>query len=394
MIIREWNKSDDFLLGSQNGAVLEEADIIEAHRFLYLFFKEEDLMNHKMKIENPPGTYLFGKAIQINLSISKGENQDNVNTPRFIRGTTNSSFIMVNMYIYDTIFDRSIMNIRDAEFTLINSLTTANINEYGMKKVMSIGFNFYDKDFRDKEDIKDAIRSTINASAPYIPDPIYYTPQHQYVLDDEIYCLSETDTTVIHRGTELIDDFTNVSVMNMAMMDTLEPKLKNKLAEIRVLNETAYSGVSMYDQTLLSETLLYQDFESMQHGYTYIYDTNMGFNIIRNANCYTPFKKYRFEEVMVGDLNRTMFNIRQHANAVEKKFGPVRMMFTPLFYGDKTDVFFKDYTIEHQPTIKEQMNIDNGNKVKTELSNIVRDADQFNDEINIEEDVGGYYDGL
>ena len=182
--------------------------------------------------------------------------------------------------------------------------------------------------------------------------------------------------------------------MNMAMMDTLEPKLKNKLAEIRVLNETAYSGVSMYDQTLLSETLLYQDFESMQHGYTYIYDTNMGFNIIRNANCYTPFKKYRFEETMVGDLNRTMFNIRQHANAVEKKFGPVRMMFTPLFYGDKTDVFFKDYTIEHQPTIKEQMNIDNGNKVKTELSNIVRDAEQFNDEINIEEDVGGYYNGI
>lgn len=390
-----WNDSKDLISGDfTESYLLKEANILEAHRFIYLFFDKDTLENHKLGLQNPPGTRIYGKAIQINLSVTKGLN-NNYDIPPFLRGSDNSTYMIIGMYVYDTIFDRSILNIQTAEFTLLNSMVSSTTNEYNLRKSMSNGINLYEKDIRDKPDIKDLISAKVYAQAPSIPEPMYYTMTHQELGMDEIYCLTDLETSVVHRGNELIDEFTKVSVMDSSLLDTLEPRLRAKLVEIKSMNmRPAETGVNMYDQTMLSEWLLYQDFESMQSGYTYIYDTNMGFNIMKNNGGFIPFRKFQFEDKMVGDIERTKDTIIQHAKGVEKKFGSVRMIFTPLYYGDKTDVFFKDYNKDNQPTLKENLNIDSGEKIKNEVSTIVQEAKDEYIQYDLDGDIGDYSDGL
>ena len=68
----------------------------------------------------------------------------------------------------------------------------------------------------------------------------------------ERYCLTALDTTVVHTGNDLVDENTRISVMDTSPMDTLEPRLKAKLYEVRGMNLNPASGVNMYDQTELS----------------------------------------------------------------------------------------------------------------------------------------------
>ena len=391
MKLNVWNQTD-FTNGKEWS--ITESGIIESHRFIYLFFDSGDIINHKEGIINPPGTKIIGKAIQINLSISKG-GSDNLDLAPFVRGSNNSTYMSVSMYVYDTLFDRSITNIRDAQFTLVNSMASSTTNDYDLKKAMTNGVNLYEKDLRDKPEIKDIISFATSSCAPSIPEPMYYTMKQQELDLDEIYCLTALDTTVVHTGNDLVDENTRISVMDTSLMDTLEPRLKAKLYEVRGMNLNPASGVNMYDQTELSNWLMYQDFESMQNGYTYIYDTNMGFNIIRTGKAFLPFAKYQFEDKMLSDIERTKDTIIRHAKTVEKQFGPVRMVFTPLYFGDKTDTYFKDFNPDHQPVIKEKINIDNESKIKTEISTLVNDYEKQQQATEYyEEDIGGYVDGL
>lgn len=390
MKLSNWNDPGDFDLSDMRDNLLQEADIEQAHRFIYLFFNQDDIDNHKRGFKCPQGSLIFGKAIQINLSVSKS-GQDNYDLPVFYRGSRNSTYMTVNMYVYDTIFESSLTNIRNSQFTLINSMGSSSINDYDLKKTMYLGVNFYEKDIRDKPDMKDLISSMLNAQSPSIPEPMYYTETHQQICSDEIYCINSLNTTIMHRGEELIDVNTRISVMNKGMMDSLQAKIKSKLAEVRVLSNTPNSGVNMYDQTLLSEMLLYQDFESMQNGYTYIYDSDLGYNIVKNNSAFIPFRKFQFDEKVVGDLERTMQQVKFHAQNTEKNFGHLRISFTPTYYGDKLDVYFKDYNKENQPVIKESLSIDNGSKIKTEMSNIIDDAqNHYEQEQLITNELEGY----
>lgn len=396
MKLGSWNDPGDFNLNASSG-MLSSANIIEANRFIYLFFDDNVIYNYKNGISNPPGTPLYGKAIQVNLSLSKG-GQQNIELPPFLRGSDNSTYMVISMYVYDTIFDTNITNIHSAEFTLINSMVSSTTNEYTLNKAFCNGFNFYDKDIRDKPEIKDLIERSIYVQAPSIPEPMFYTMYQQEVELDELYSLTSMDTVIVHRGVDLIDDNTRISVMNSKMLDTLEPMIRSKLAEVKAMSRNpSVTGVNMYDQLILSESLLYQDFESMQSGYTYIYDSNMGFNILKNSGSFMPFKKYQFEDSLVGNLERTMNRIKEHAKDVEKKFGSVRMVFTPMYFGDKTDVYFKDYNPDNQPIIKDKLNIDNGNKIKSEMSCLINDGREMlnnQNEYYNDEELGGYEDGL
>ena len=67
-------------------------------------------------------------------------------------------------------------------------------------------------------------------------------------------------------------------------------------------------------------------------------------------------------------------------NQIEREHGPVRLMFTPLYFGDKLDVVFKDYNSNNQPILKNNVNIDNESKIKNEISTEIFDAQQFQEE--------------
>ena len=72
--------------------------------------------------------------------------------------------------------------------------------------------------------------------------------------------------------------------------------------------------------------------------------------------------------------------IKFHCRQIEREHGPVRLMFTPLYFGDKLDAVFKDYNPENQPILKNNVNIDNESKINNEISTEIFDAQQFQEE--------------
>lgn len=375
MKLNVWSKPTRYL--SERGYEYEESGLLETQRFIYLFFDENAIENHKLKREIH-GNLIYGKAIQINLSVSHG-GSDNIDLPPWVRGSDNSTYITCGMYIYDTIFENSITNIYSAKFILNDSLLTSTTNDYDIRKAMLNGTNIYSKDIRDKPEKKSIITSQIYEYAPNIPDPLYYTVRHQEVVEGDMYCLTNIDSVIEHEGKDLYDTDTRISVMNMTLIQTLEPQMKKKIYDLQSQIKNSCHGIKMYDSTELSDLLLYQDFESMQNGYTYIYDTNAGANIVQTSKSYLPFRKYQFNDKLQFELERTLESIKNHAKLIEKEFGPVRIHFTPLYFGDKTDTYFKDWRMDNQPTLNDKMDIDNGFKVQNSISNAISDYELDND---------------
>lgn len=376
MKLNVWSKPSKFLC--ERGYEYDEAGLIETHRFIYLFFDQNALDNHNNKT-TIKGQQIYGKAIQINLSVSKGGN-DNIDLPPWVRGSNNSTYMTCGMYIYDTIFETDITNIYSARFILNDALVSSTTNDYDIKKAMTNGTNIYCKDIRDDQNKKDAISSNIYEFAPNIPDPIYYTIRQQEIVEDDAFCLTSLNTIVEHEGNELYDQDTRVSVMNMTLIATLEPKMKQKIYDLQAQIHKSDYGIKMYDSTELSNELLYQDFESMQNGYTYIYDTNEGVNIVRTAKSFIPFTKYQFKDKLQYDLERTLIAIKNHARDIEQEFGPVRLHFTPLYFGDKSDVYFKDWKKDNQPTLCDKLDVDNGFKVQNSITDQLNDYSEYDDD--------------
>ena len=362
-----WNNPGKWI--TERGNRFDEANIIDAHRFFYMFFSNEDIEDFKMKREDPKKIY-YGKAIQINLSISKG-GKDNIDIVPWIRGSENSTYMTIGMYIHDVVCEKSISNYGPAKFILNESMVSSTLNDYDIRKSMVNGANIYSKDIRDKEDKKYILSSMIMDSAPSIPDPMFYTMRQEELYEDDLYCLTSLDVVVTHVGQELFDEVTSISIMDISEMDTLEPLMRSKIYALRNSMKISDYNVNMFDSTELSKCTLYHDFMSMQHGYTYIYDTNLGVNVVKNKRSYTPFTKYQFNDKLQFDIMSTLDMIKLYAKDLEKDLGPVRLTFTPLYYGDKVDAFFKDWKIDNQPVIKKQVGIDNGSKVQNEISDIL-----------------------
>ena len=370
-----WSKPDKWL--AEIGYDLGQADILEAHRFIYLFFDQNAIDNHNLK-NTVKGELIYGKAIQINLSITKG-GKENFDIMPWMRRCDNSTYMTATMYTYDTVFETDITNIYSAKFILNEAIISSTMNDYNTSKAMLCGENYYSKDFRNNDTKKELISRFVNVNASEIPDPIYYTIRHQELCEGDYYSLNSIGTVIEHEGKELYDDNTRVSVMNMSLIATLEPRMKKKIYDVRHQVRSSDYKLNTYDQTQLSEDLLYTEFETMQHGYTYIYDSQAGINIVSSEMVngkivkrtgYLPFKNYQFNDKLQDDIERTLRMIQNHAKEVESQFGSVRLHFTPLYFGDKTDIYFKDWKADHQPVLKDKVDIDNSFKLTNELATI------------------------
>lgn len=378
MKLSNWNKSDSFM--SDEERILKESNILEANRFIYLFFDDIDILYEKNKIKNGyEDKNYIGKAILVNTSISKGICTDI--TPLFTAdiNSNNISSMLMNMYIFDVVIPNSMKNVKEGMFILSNSISSCTLNDYDLRKNISCGSSFYSKEIRDNEYKKEFLDSRLLMTSPNIPDPKFYTQEHQNQMTGEYYCITSFNVSLRYEGNELIDDFTTVSIMNMNAMDTMIPQLRDKIYKVRYDNE--HSDKNLCDPTELSDLLLYNEVESMQHGFTYIYDTQMGSNILTNGNnTYLPFRKYRFNDEMKTNIERTNNNIIDYCRYIEQIFGSLRLTITPTYYGDKIDVFFKDSKPENQPVLKNNISIDNETKVVNEISSCL-------DESNIENEL-------
>lgn len=354
---------------------LDQSGIIETKRFLYLFFDSNEIYNYKNGTQNIPGTVILGKAIQVNMALVEG-GRENIDIMPWIRGGNNSTYMVINMYTYDTRFDTNIRNIDNAEFTLVNSIAASSTNDYDLRRCITNGISLYSKDFRD-DDMKKSLFEGDNGLSPGIPEPLYYTMRQQEAEIGDVYSIQALNTVIVHFGFELVDSNTRVAIMDMSDMDTMNLQLRDRMKEIKYMVNSGsnFHDIDMYDTTQLSSEMLYGVLESLQSGYTYIYDTDFGKNIRKTKLSMIPFNKYRMKDEMVANFDRALDTVDLHAKDLEKKFGHIRLTFTPSYRGDKIDVYFKDYKPDHQPVIKNVSNIDSGEKINEEITERLSDFD-------------------
>ena len=364
-----------FFLSDPN---MEQSGIIESKRLIYLFFDTNDLINDREGLISN-GEIIIGKAIQINLALVEGGRR-NIDIMPWIRGSNNSTYMAMNVYTYSTRFETSIRNINSAEFVLENSIASSSTNDYEFKKCMSNGITLYSKEFRE-DPVKKEILSDTTGLSPEIPEPIYYTLRQQEAECGDVYSLASLSTVITHLGFELIDDNTQISILDKCLMDTFNVKIRDRMKEIRyLLNTSSLEDINMYDTTQLSNEMMFNVIESLQSGYIYQYDSQLGRGINTTNKSFLPFSKFRIKDEMKSNLERSIDTVETHAKDLEKRFGSIRLMFTPSYRGDKIDVYFKDYAPDHQPVIKNVTNIDSGNKIDDEITERLIDCDT--DEMN------------
>lgn len=351
---------------------LEESGIIDTKRFIYLFFDSNTIYNYKNNIPNPPGSVILGKAIQVNMSLVEG-GRKNIDVMPWIRGGNNSTYMVINMYTYDTRFDTTIRNIDSAEFTLVNSVACSSTNDYDLKRCITNGISLYAKEFREDEDKKRLFDE--NDLAPGIPEPLFYTLRQQENEMGDVYSIQALTSVIVHFGFELIDPDTRISVLDMNIMDTMDIQLRDRMKEIKYMvnSGSTFNDIEMYDSTQLSSEMMYSVLESLQSGCTYIYDSDEGLGFAKNKLSYIPFQKYRMKDEMASNLQRSMDTVELHGKDLERQFGHVRLTFTPSYRGDKLDIYFKDYNPDNQPVIKNKTEIDSGEKINEEITERISD---------------------
>lgn len=361
-----------------NNPDLRDSGIIATKRFIYLFFDSNALFNDSHNIPEKPGTVILGKAIQVNMCICEGGNS-NIDLMPWIRGGKNSTYMVINMYTYDTRFNTSIRNIDDAEFTLINSIASSSTNDYDMKRCISNGISLYSKELRDVEKIDGDGFGFYDGLSPGIPEPIYYTIRQQETEIGDIYTIQSLRTVIVHFGFELIDTDTRVAILDMKMMDTMDLQMRDRIKAVKYMRNsgTMFDDINTYDSTQLSNEMLYNILESMQSGYTYIYDSDQGIGIGRNKLTTMPFQDLRMQDEMVNQIQRSMDAVEVHGKDLEKHYGHVRINFTPSYRGDKLDIYFKDYKPDNQPVIKNETNIDYEEKINEEITEYTSNFEDF-----------------
>lgn len=297
----------------------------------------------------------------------------NIDIMPWIRGGNNSTYMVINMYTYDTRFDTTIRNIDGAEFTLVNSVACSSTNDYDLKRCITNGISLYAKEFREDEEKKRLFDE--NDLAPGIPEPLFYTLRQQENEMGDVYSIQALTSVIVHFGFELIDPDTRISVLDMNMMDTMNIQLRDRMKEIKYMvnSGSTFNDIEMYDSTQLSSEMMYSVLESLQSGCTYIYDSDEGLGFAKNKLSYIPFQKYRMKDEITSNLQRSMDTVELHGRDLERQFGHVRLTFTPSYRGDKLDIYFKDYNPDNQPVIKNKTEIDSGEKINEEITERVSD---------------------
>lgn len=352
---------------------MEQSGIIECKRLIYLFFDTNDIINDREGLINK-GEVIIGKAIQINLAIVEGGSK-NIDIMPWVRGSNNSTYMVMNVYTYSTRFETTIKDINGAEFVLENAIVSSSTNEYECGRCITNGITLYSKEFRE-DPMKKELLSDMTGLSPEIPEPIYYTMRQQEAECGDVYSLISLPTVVTHLGYELIDDHTQISILDKSLMDTFDLQIRDRMKEIKyMLHTKSLDDINMYDTTQLSNEMMFNVLESLQSGYLYQYDSQLGRNINKTSKSFLPFTKYRIKDEMRSNLERVIDGVEIHAKNLEKEFGNIRLMFTPSYRGDKIDVYFKDYAPDHQPVIKNVTNIDSGNKIDDEITERLADCD-------------------
>lgn len=347
MVLKQWKDITNDINNRFSGSYETSSDIFECQRQIYMFVSKKEL--------EATGRVSAGNAIVVNFCASRGTGDD---LNWLFIGKKNAVITYMNVYNFDVEFFKDISDSSSTVMVLKSAMGSGTIQDFDDKRCFAMSYPIYKVDSGIES--LDMFNNVMETSQ--LPNPKYYTLNHMYERENDmynIYNVSETMTCVL---SELVDGYTKIHFYDIGAYPSMCRRLEGA---VRDISEGSDEKVNPYD---ISNSSLYTKLSAMMEGYGVIYDTHYGINILPTQFSNISMRKYRLESNVRSTLECLRDHITESARRIEEKHGPVRIHYMPFYHADKIQMRLKDYLPTNQPIIGFKQN--NGSEISTKGCNI------------------------
>ncbi len=301
----------------------KNSHLVDRRRFINIFADPDAGFN---------GADTRCRAIQINISTSKAEGVmfDNVVIDRL----SDTTLSYVTVYIYNVELAPGMdlkERFRFSKCELVASKRLDRQVNHTTKEVGSESANLFSKVYANhgKSEWRD-VRGCI-------PDPRYYTSEYEFHYTGDYNpngILGGIDQFFV--GNELLDDETQLIIRKPSDFNTIKDMLfiNDEVENYRLddVNGAASRMIANVNDIIGMDNLV--------NGGVLVYDTQLGKNFVGGSIISKP---YLTDSAAKSEFDELMMAIDSSAKEVEKKFGSIRLMYSPSLLGSKNRIIFKDY---------------------------------------------------
>ena len=340
---------------------INEANIKDRYRKVFVFIDKDELNQFK--------NVKTGKMMLINMSVCYMHSTFYSNYGNYLK-------FCINMYIFNIDFINGYNDKLNAICSLESAYSNSATNDLDKKRYIPEESNMYKffPDLNGKSVTKEILLDFEYNSNNVIPDPRYYTAEHQFLVEgEEPTPLNNTYNILSYRMEELLEKgYSQYVVYPFNQWATFkEQKLRElKKSDIELSNEYAKNS------DLLINSLFSYNSENLIEGLIFSYDSCAGSVNIHKMEKIRPtisFSKYRFPEQIINAIEIEKKNLENSVKIMEEVHGNLLLFYCPFAHGDKLSVKFRDYNIDNQPKIADSEHIDKLYEMNSIINETVND---------------------
>lgn len=344
--------------------ILKSSGIIEHYRKLFLFIDRREFINTKNVIS--------GKAFLINFSLNKKNANSFTNNANLLR-------YVINMYSFNVEFIFGWKNRDNAICTLLEAYSNDAYYDidrklyYPENQILYDNYNTINSQF-----LKESLIDMEYNSYDVIPEPLFYTSEHQLNVTREIpELLNSYAASFIYRLKELKDDKTMITVLDINNFQSFVENKKFQLKRSELLNSNI--NLPVVDIKQIVSDLFYYNAETLLEGLVFSYDSLVGEVAVHNPkwNVTMSFSNSRPEEQKINHIFEMKNRIKSAMELIEKEHGNVLMFYCPWAHGDNFNIHFRDYQRDRQPVTISSDNIDKMYSLDTVITDCMSTVDEY-----------------
>lgn len=355
-------KNRNLFLDSEN--LIDDTNIKDRYRKIFVFIDQNELNQFK--------NVKTGKMMLINMSVC-------YNTTTYFANYGNYLKFCINMYIFNIDFINGYHDKLNAICSLDSAFSNSATNDLDRKQYIPDESNMY-KYIPDigKSMTKEFLLDFEYHSNNVIPDPRYYTPEHQFLAEgEEPTPLNNNYNLLTYRMEELLDKGHSQYVIYP--FNQWASFKEQKLRELRK-SEIELSQEYAKNSDLLINSLFSYNSENLIEGLIFSYDSCAGKVNVHKMDKVQPtisFSKFRFPEQIIDAIEIERKNLENSVKVMEEVHGNLLLFYCPFAHGDKLTVKFRDYNVDNQPKVADSDKIDKIYGMNSLISETINDFDEI-----------------
>lgn len=344
--------------------LLKSIGIIDHYRKIFLFIDKKEYINTKNLIN--------GKIFLINFALVKTKSNSLINNGNLLR-------YVINMYSFNIEFILGFKQRDQAVCTLLEAYSNDAYYDLDRKIYYPENQILYDNyNTNNSMFLKETLIDMEYNSYDVIPEPIYYTSNHQWIKQGEPpELLNSFSAAFNYSFKELKDNKTQIVALDINNYQSFIENKKALLRRSELLNEN--QNLPIIDIKQIISDLFYYNAETLLEGLVFSYDSLVGEVAVHNPNWNVTmsFANSRPEDQKVKHIFEMKNRIKSAMNLIEKEHGNLLMFYCPWAHGDYFNIDFRDYKKENQPVAISSDQIDKMYSLDTIITDCMVSVDDI-----------------